>query len=95
MNKAELIEALAKKLSVPKTEAKRFLETFLEILSSTLKKGFSIALLGFGSFLIKKRKARKGYNPQTGETLKIPATKVVAFKVGSKLKALVSGKKKK
>jgi DNA-binding protein HU-beta len=95
MNKAELIEALAKKLSVSEAEAKRFLETFLEILSSTLKKGASIALLGFGSFLVRKRKARKGHNPQTGETLKIPATKVVAFKAGSKLKSLVSGKKKK
>ena len=95
MNKGELVEALAKKLSIPNAQAQRFIDAFIEIVSGVLKKGGFLLLLGFGTFLVRKRSARKGRNPQTGELLKIPATKVVAFKAGAKLKEIVSGKKKK
>ena len=67
-------------------DADRYLAALLEIISSTLKQGDKIALIGFGSFAIRKRAARTGRNPKTGEALKIKATRVPAFKAGATLR---------
>jgi DNA-binding protein HU-beta len=91
MNKAELIATVAKKVEMPKTAVEKVLNEILETIGNSLKKGPKVALLGFGSFLVRKRKARKARNPQTGEIIKVPATKAVVFKVGSKLKVKVAG----
>ncbi|MDR0667458.1 MAG: HU family DNA-binding protein [Prevotellaceae bacterium] len=85
MNKTELIEAIAKKSGLTKVDAKRALDAFIGVTSATLKKGDRIALVGFGSFSVTKRAARKGRNPQTGADIKIPARKVVKFKAGAEL----------
>jgi DNA-binding protein HU-beta len=90
MNKQELIEALAKKAkSSSKVEAARHLNTFLQIVKDELKKGKNVALTGFGTFSVSKRKARMGVNPQTGKKIKIPAMKVPKFKAGKGLKKVV------
>jgi DNA-binding protein HU-beta len=89
MNKTELVEAIAKKSGLTKVDAKRALDAFIGVTSATLKKGDRIALVGFGSFSITKRAARKGRNPRTGADIKIPARKVVKFKAGAELNANV------
>jgi len=94
MNRKELIEALAKKTDSTKAEADRNISALLEIVTATLKKGDSVALVGFGSFEVRKRAARVGRNPKTGAELKIKASKVPAFKAGATLKAVVNGTKK-
>ncbi len=86
MTKAELIAEIAKKSKLTKADAERALNTFVEIAKKTLKKEGRLALAGFGTFVVSKRKARKGRNPQTGETIKIKASKVVRFKAGKALK---------
>ena len=82
MNKAELIDAMAKDASLTKADAKRALESFVVNTTKALKKGDRVALVGFGSFSVAKRAARKGRNPQTGKEIKIDAKKVVKFKAG-------------
>lgn len=67
----------------------------IDIISGTVKKGDSLSLVGFGTFEVRKRAARTGRNPKTGEALKIKAAKVPAFKAGATLKAAVNGTKKK
>jgi len=94
MNRKELIEALAAKTESTKAEADRNISALLEIVTATLKKGDSLALVGFGSFEVRKRAARVGRNPKTGAELKIKASKVPAFKAGATLKAAVNGAKK-
>ena len=94
MNRKELIAAWADKTGSTKADAERKLAALLEIISGTLKKGDNIALIGFGSFEVRKRAARTGRNPKTGEELKIKAAKVPVFKAGATLKAAVSGAKK-
>jgi DNA-binding protein HU-beta len=86
MTKAELIAEIAKKSKLSKADAERALNTFVDVAKKTLKKEGRLALAGFGSFVVSKRKARKGRNPQTGETIKIKASKVVRFKAGKALK---------
>lgn len=85
MNKAQLIESIAKDAKMPKTEAKRALEAFVTSTTKALGKGDRVALVGFGSFSVSKRAARKGRNPQTGKEIKIAAKKVVKFKAGAEL----------
>lgn len=85
MNKAELIEAMASEAKITKADAKKALEAFIVSTSKSLKKGDRVALVGFGSFTVVKREARKGRNPQTGKEIKIPAKKVVKFKPGAEL----------
>jgi DNA-binding protein HU-beta len=85
MNKAELIEAMASGSGLTKADAKRALDAFVNATSSALKKGDRVALVGFGSFSVAKRAARKGRNPQTGKEIKIAAKKVVKFKAGTEL----------
>jgi len=88
MNKGQLIEAVAKVVSTKK-EAAAAVDTVLDAIKKALKKGDTVTLVGFGTFKVSKRKARKGRNPQTGETIKIPAKKVPVFKAGSELKKAV------
>ena len=85
MNKAQLIEAVAKDAKLTKAEAKRALEAVIIATSKALGKGDRVALVGFGSFSVSKRAARMGRNPQTGKAIKIAAKKVVKFKAGAEL----------
>ena len=85
MNKAELIEAIAGDAKLTKADAKKALDAFIGATSKALKKGERVALVGFGSFSVAKRAARKGRNPQTGKEIKIAAKKVVKFKPGNDL----------
>lgn len=89
MNKQELINHLSEKAGVKKVEAERVLAAFTEVVESTLAKGESLTLVGFGKFEVRDRAARTGRNPQTGEPLAIAATKVPAFKPGKLLKDAV------
>ena len=94
MNKTELIDAIAKKADLSKKESEAALNALTEIIGKSLKKGDKVALLGFGTFEVGKRAARTGRNPQTGDTIKIPAAKIPKFKAGKGLKDLVNGVKK-
>ncbi|MDP4281945.1 MAG: HU family DNA-binding protein [Bacteroidota bacterium] len=85
MNKAQLIEAMASEAKISKAEAKRALEAVIASTTKALSKGDRVALVGFGSFSVSKRAARKGRNPQNGKEIKIPAKKVVKFKAGAEL----------
>ena len=85
MNKAELIDAIASEAKLTKADTKKALEAFITATSKALKKGDRVALVGFGSFAVAKRAARKGRNPQTGKEIKIAAKKVVKFKAGAEL----------
>ncbi|HAD81362.1 MAG: DNA-binding protein HU [Candidatus Edwardsbacteria bacterium RIFOXYD12_FULL_50_11] len=88
MNKAELIEAVAK-VTCTKAEAGNAVNAVIDNIAKALKKGDSVTLVGFGTFSVKKRKARIGRNPQTGKEIKIAAKKVPAFKPGKELKDTV------
>jgi len=94
MNRQELIEALAANTGSTKADADRNISGLIEIITSTLKKGDKVALVGFGTFEVRKRAARNGRNPATGAAIKIKAANVPAFKAGAGLKAAVNGGKK-
>ncbi|GAB4124533.1 MAG: HU family DNA-binding protein [Sideroxydans sp.] len=94
MNRKELIDALASKTGSSKADADRNIGALIEIITAALKKGDNVALVGFGTFEVRKRAARTGRNPATGAELKIKASKVPAFKAGATLKAAVNGGKK-
>jgi len=85
MNKAELIDAMALEADLTKADAKKALDAYINATTKALKDGDRVALVGFGSFSISKRAARKGRNPQTGKEINIAAKKVVKFKPGSEL----------
>lgn len=89
MNKAELIEAIASSSKLSKADAKKALDGFIESTTKALKKGDRVALVGFGSFSVTKRAARKGRNPQTGKEITIKAKNVVRFKAGAELQTKV------
>ncbi len=89
MSKQDLVNALVKKAVCTKKEAVNILNVVLGEITGALKKGQDVVLTGFGTFKVVKRKARTGRNPQTGESLQIPARKVVRFKVGADLKKTV------
>jgi DNA-binding protein HU-beta len=84
MNKSDLINAMAADAGISKAAAKAALESFVDNVTKTLKKGDKVALVGWGTWSVSKRNARTGRNPRTGETIKIKAKKVVRFKAGSK-----------
>jgi len=87
MNKAELIEVIAEKVGGSKKDAETMLTTFIETVTSTLKKGGEVALTGFGTFSAKRRAARTGVNPQNpSQKIQIPAVTVPKFKAGKGLK---------
>lgn len=85
MNKAELVEAMAENAGLSKADAKRALDAFIDATTGALKKNDRVALVGFGSFSVSERSARKGRNPQTGKEITIKAKKVVKFKPGADL----------
>jgi DNA-binding protein HU-beta len=89
MNKAKLIELMAKTTKVPKATCKDCLEAFINIIGNSLKQDKSVVLTGFGTFSVMKRKSRVGINPATGKKMTIPAKKVPKFKAGKALKELV------
>lgn len=89
MNKTDFIGAVAKKAGLSKVDAKKAVEAFISTVEGAVKKGDKVALLGFGSFTVVKKAARKGVNPKTKEAIKIPARKVVKFKPGAKLAKVV------
>lgn len=89
MNKAELIDAVAKTTKASKAQVERILDTTLDTVKNRVKKGDDVKLVGFGTFAKAKRKARKGRNPQTGKTINIPATTYPKFKAGREFKHLV------
>jgi DNA-binding protein HU-beta len=89
MNKATLIEYMAKDTKLPKTTCKTLLESFVCAIETTLKKNKSVVLTGFGTFSVMKRKERWGINPSTGSKMKIAGKRVPKFKAGKKLKDLV------
>ena len=95
MNKAELVDAIAKESKLSKKDSKTALEATIKSIQKSLKKGDRISLVGFGSFSVAKRAARVGRNPQTGKPLNIKAKKVVKFKAGSDLATAVDGGAKK
>jgi DNA-binding protein HU-beta len=91
MNKAELIEAVANHKTAgieSKAQAERSINAVINGITQGIKADGSVQLVGFGTFTVKTRSARKGRNPQTGEEIKIKASKTVGFKAGSDLKAL-------
>ncbi|MDP2236389.1 MAG: HU family DNA-binding protein [Bacteroidales bacterium] len=89
MNKAELIDAMASEANLTKVEAKKALDAFIGATSSALKEGDKVTLVGFGTFSVSGRSERKGRNPQTGAEINIAAKKVVKFKPGAELSAVV------
>jgi len=89
MNKAELIDAIASGSGLTKVDSKKALDATIDAVTGALKKGGRVSLVGFGSFSVSKRGARKGRNPQSGKVINIGAKKVVKFKAGSKLAAAV------
>jgi nucleoid DNA-binding protein len=88
VNKAELIDSVAK-VTCTKVEATAAVNAVFDTIAKSLKKGDTVTLVGFGTFVVKKRKARIGRNPQTGKEIKIAAKKVPAFKPGKELKDAV------
>ena len=86
MNKTELINHIADEADISKAAAARALDAVTDAITRTLKKGETVALIGFGTFAVSKRKAREGRNPQTGEAIKIAACKVARFSPGKGLK---------
>ena len=89
MNRMDLVEKIAEKNAISKAEANRILGTVIEEVMAAVKSGESLTLVGFGTFEIRDRAARKGLNPATGESIDIAACKVPAFKAGKSLKDLV------
>lgn len=89
MNKAQLVEVVAKSLGVSGAEAQRAVNAVLDGIKKGLKKDKTVSLVNFGTFEVRKRKARTGRNPRTGETIKIKASKSVGFRAGKALKEMV------
>ena len=85
MNKSELVDAMAEGANLSKADAKRALESFLSVTGKALSKKDKVALVGFGTFSVSERAARKGRNQQTGKEINIDAKNVVKFKAGSEL----------
>jgi DNA-binding protein HU-beta len=85
MNKSELITKIAEDAGITKTQANATIDSFVDAVTKTLKKGDKVTLVGFGTFSVSKRAARNGRNPQTGAVIKIKAKKVAKFKAGKEL----------
>ena len=89
MTKADLVEKMAKDAGISKAAAGKALDSFIEGVVKSVKKGNKVALIGFGTFSVAKRKARTGRNPQTGKPIQIPARKVPKFSAGKTFKDAV------
>ena len=90
MNKNDLVAAVAEKTTVPKAEAEKIIDATLEVVTTTLKNGDEVRLVGFGTFSVAKRKASTGRNPRTGEPMEIKASAQPKFKAGKGLKDAVN-----
>ena len=90
MNKTDLIDHVADEAEVSKAEAGRAVDAVLNAVTKALKKGDTVTLVGFGTFQVRKRAARTGRNPKTGESIKIAASQTPAFKAGKALKDAVN-----
>ncbi|MGO1069523.1 HU family DNA-binding protein [Lysobacter antibioticus] len=90
MNKAELVAAVAETAELSKTDATAAVDALIDVVTKALKKGDTVTLVGFGTFQVRKRAARQGRNPKTGETIKIAASKNPSFKAGKALKDAVN-----
>jgi DNA-binding protein HU-beta len=86
MNRGEFVAAISEQSGLTKADADRAVEALFKVVKKALKSGDSISLVGFGTFVVRKRAARSGRNPRTGATIKIKASKVPAFKAGKALK---------
>jgi nucleoid DNA-binding protein len=86
VNKKEFIERIAEEADASKGEAQRYFEAFESVITSALKKDEDVRITGFGKFYVRKQKAREGRNPQSGEKMRIAASKVPAFSAGNALK---------
>ncbi len=89
MNKTDLVNAVAEKAELSKKDAGKAVDAIFESVTDSLKNGEKVQIIGFGNFEVRDRSARKGRNPQTGEEIQIPASKVPAFKAGKALKDAV------
>ena len=94
MNKSQLIDAVASDSGLSKADSARAIDSLVNTVTKTLKKGDEVAITGFGKFSVVKRAARQGVNPRTGERVKIKASKAPKFSAGASLKQAVSGAKK-
>ncbi len=94
MNKSELVKALAEKAEITQKDAAKALDALVETIQKALASGDKVQVIGFGSFEVRDRKERKVISPATGEEIKVPATKVPAFKPGKSLKEAVDVEKK-
>lgn len=90
MNKTEFVDAVAEKGGMGKSEAASAVEAVLETITDALKSNDQVTLVGFGTFLVRKREARQGRNPRTGEPIAIPASNMPSFKAGKGLKESVN-----
>ena len=90
MNKAELIDAVAKGAELTKADAGRAVDAVIAAITKALKKGDTVTVVGFGTFDVRSRAAREGRNPRTGETIKVAASKAPGFKAGKALKDAVN-----
>jgi DNA-binding protein HU-beta len=89
MNKTDFISAVAEKAGLSKVDSKKAIEAFVDVVSTELKDGGKVALLGFGSFSVSKKAPRNGVNPKTKEAIIIPARNAVKFKAGADLSELI------
>ena len=94
MNKGDLIDRVSADAGISKAQADRAFDSVLRGITDSLRKGERATLVGFGTFGVSQRKARRGVNPQTNEAIKIPATKGVRFSAGKKLKEVVNKRKR-
>ena len=90
MNKTELIAAMADQAGISKKDAEKALKAFTDVVAEELKKGEKVQLVGFGTFEVSERAAREGRNPQSGEPMKIAASKAPKFKAGKALKDMIN-----
>jgi DNA-binding protein HU-beta len=93
MNKSQLIDAVASDSGLTKTDSARAIESLLDTVTRTLRRGDEVNITGFGKFSVIKRAARQGVNPRTGERVKIKASKAPKFSAGASLKQAVSPKR--
>lgn len=92
MNKKELVTAIAEKSGLTQKDSHKAIDAFVSIVMESLKEGKSVSLIGFGTFEVRHRAARKGHNPATNEEIMIPATTTANFKAGQTLKDLLKNK---
>jgi DNA-binding protein HU-beta len=90
MNQGDMIEKVAMAASITKAEAERAINAFKGAIADSLRKGQKVTLVGFGTFAVSQRKARRAHNPYTNSIIKVPASKTVRFSVGKKLKEAVN-----